>query len=360
MEKLNLPIITKPLPEPKCLSMDDYLKFVKLHLKYTFNKKAYQAWKKIIAVNVPFKISIFLFLIFSLMFGNMLSASFVDNAFAYCRINLEKSANQDILGLANDILKEQPENSLENEAVLKAISLVSLKDIKGYAFADNKNGRLDYLAIIDLADKFSMEVAGRTIEIEVKDENSLAKARMAALEKLLKESLGGDAKLKSIEILHSKIFFNEEKENREKLSSFTIMPGRVILSSNKILIRGFLKEGLKSGETIERFSEIVKKIRLQNGGLILLDNKNGDVTKFIQKIPEVQFTKAGFSFEQISPEKIKANLAVQVPKELSEEVEKQIQSLAEYEDLKIKKENDHKTDYIFILADFVCGREIFR
>ncbi len=54
MEKLNLPVFTKPLPEPKSLSMDDYLEFVKFHLKYTFDKKAYQEWKRMFAVNVPF------------------------------------------------------------------------------------------------------------------------------------------------------------------------------------------------------------------------------------------------------------------------------------------------------------------
>ncbi len=183
------------------------------------------------------------FLIFSLLFSNVLSASFVDNAIVYCKIDLQKSDNQDILlGLVNDILKEKSEGSLKNEAILKAISLVSIKDVKGYAFAGNKDGQLDYLVIVNLADKFSMEIAGKTIEIEVKDKDSLAKARMAALEKLLKESLGGDAKLKSIEILKNEIFFNEEKENLGKLSCFTIAPGRVILASNKILIRRFLKE----------------------------------------------------------------------------------------------------------------------
>ena len=30
--------------------MDDYLEFVNLHLKYTFNRKAYKQWKKIVAV----------------------------------------------------------------------------------------------------------------------------------------------------------------------------------------------------------------------------------------------------------------------------------------------------------------------
>jgi hypothetical protein len=56
MEKFKLPIIRQPLPQPKSLSMDDYLRFVTLHLKYTFNRKVYQQWKKLQAVNAPFSI----------------------------------------------------------------------------------------------------------------------------------------------------------------------------------------------------------------------------------------------------------------------------------------------------------------
>ena len=53
-KKLNLPIIKGAVPEAKQLSMDDYLKFVNLHLKYTFNRKANDRWKKMSMVNVPF------------------------------------------------------------------------------------------------------------------------------------------------------------------------------------------------------------------------------------------------------------------------------------------------------------------
>ena len=42
MKKLNFPIIRETLPEAKWLSMDDYLKFVNLHLKYTSDRKANQ------------------------------------------------------------------------------------------------------------------------------------------------------------------------------------------------------------------------------------------------------------------------------------------------------------------------------
>ena len=56
MKKLRLPIIKTPLAQPKTLSMDDYLKFVEFNLKYTFDKRAYKKWKKMLAVNVPFRI----------------------------------------------------------------------------------------------------------------------------------------------------------------------------------------------------------------------------------------------------------------------------------------------------------------
>lgn len=54
MAKLNLPVIERPLPAAKSLSMDAYLRFVSFNIKFTFNKKAYRNWKKISAVNVPF------------------------------------------------------------------------------------------------------------------------------------------------------------------------------------------------------------------------------------------------------------------------------------------------------------------
>ena len=56
MEKLKLPIIRGPFPAKKQLSMDDYLKFVNLHLKYTLNRKANKKWKRLLAVNVPFSL----------------------------------------------------------------------------------------------------------------------------------------------------------------------------------------------------------------------------------------------------------------------------------------------------------------
>jgi len=56
MRKLKLPILKGPLPEPKVLSMDDYLEFVEFNLKHNFDKKAYRKWKKMSAVNVPFRL----------------------------------------------------------------------------------------------------------------------------------------------------------------------------------------------------------------------------------------------------------------------------------------------------------------
>jgi len=54
MKKLNLPVIKEVMPEARWLSMDNYLKFVLFHLKYTFDEKANRKWKKMLAVNIPF------------------------------------------------------------------------------------------------------------------------------------------------------------------------------------------------------------------------------------------------------------------------------------------------------------------
>ncbi len=54
MEKLKFPIIRKPHPAPKTLSMDDYARFVSFNLKHAVNKKVYQQWKKDSGVNTAF------------------------------------------------------------------------------------------------------------------------------------------------------------------------------------------------------------------------------------------------------------------------------------------------------------------
>jgi len=55
-EMLKFPIIKGVLPGAKRLSMDDYLKFVALNLKYTTDKKASRKQKKLTAVPVPFSL----------------------------------------------------------------------------------------------------------------------------------------------------------------------------------------------------------------------------------------------------------------------------------------------------------------
>lgn len=54
MEELNFPVIKKPLPDAKWLSMEDYVKFVNFNLKYTLDRKANRKWKRFLAVKAPF------------------------------------------------------------------------------------------------------------------------------------------------------------------------------------------------------------------------------------------------------------------------------------------------------------------
>jgi len=54
MDKLNLPIIKKPISESKPLSMDKYLEFVNFNLRYTVDKEFSRRWKKMFFVNVRF------------------------------------------------------------------------------------------------------------------------------------------------------------------------------------------------------------------------------------------------------------------------------------------------------------------
>lgn len=56
MEEINLPIIKGSGPCAKWLSMDDYIKFINLHLRYTLDKKSARKQKKLAAVNVPFSL----------------------------------------------------------------------------------------------------------------------------------------------------------------------------------------------------------------------------------------------------------------------------------------------------------------
>jgi hypothetical protein len=55
-KKLNLPIIKGTFPNAKRLSMDDYVKFVVLNLKYTIDKRVVRKQKRLAAVNVAFSL----------------------------------------------------------------------------------------------------------------------------------------------------------------------------------------------------------------------------------------------------------------------------------------------------------------
>ncbi len=56
MKELDFPVIQSSFLDSKRLSMNEYLKFVLLNLKYTFDKKTYEVWKKRQAVKVPFSL----------------------------------------------------------------------------------------------------------------------------------------------------------------------------------------------------------------------------------------------------------------------------------------------------------------
>jgi hypothetical protein len=56
MDKLDLPIINEPIPEPKPLLMDEYLEFVIFNLKYTVDIDSSRNWKKMLFVNMPFSL----------------------------------------------------------------------------------------------------------------------------------------------------------------------------------------------------------------------------------------------------------------------------------------------------------------
>ena len=57
MKELKLPVIKDHVAPPsKILSMDEYVRFVQFNLENTLDKESYWKWKKIIAVNVPFRL----------------------------------------------------------------------------------------------------------------------------------------------------------------------------------------------------------------------------------------------------------------------------------------------------------------
>ena len=54
MDKLNLPILKAGIPLPRSLSMEDYIKFVTLNLKYTIDRKAVREQKRLAVINERF------------------------------------------------------------------------------------------------------------------------------------------------------------------------------------------------------------------------------------------------------------------------------------------------------------------
>lgn len=57
MDDLKLPIIKDLEIQKRVLSMDEYLEFVQFNLKHAFDKEAYAEWKKLRAVDVPFRLT---------------------------------------------------------------------------------------------------------------------------------------------------------------------------------------------------------------------------------------------------------------------------------------------------------------
>jgi hypothetical protein len=55
-EDLKLPVIKKAIPPAKRLSMNEYVKFVFLNLKYTLNKKKYKKAKKMLTMSRSFSL----------------------------------------------------------------------------------------------------------------------------------------------------------------------------------------------------------------------------------------------------------------------------------------------------------------
>lgn len=58
MQDLNLPIIKdgEDIYNKKTVSMDDYLKFVEFNLRHVIDIKMFEAQRRMLMVDVPFKI----------------------------------------------------------------------------------------------------------------------------------------------------------------------------------------------------------------------------------------------------------------------------------------------------------------
>ena len=57
MKKIKLPVSKTPIPDSKSLSMDEYLAFVQMHIKYTLNREEYEKQTEKERVFVPFKLN---------------------------------------------------------------------------------------------------------------------------------------------------------------------------------------------------------------------------------------------------------------------------------------------------------------
>lgn len=58
MENLNLPVVRGNFPAGRQLSMDDYLKFVTMLLKYSVDRKQTRRQKRFSSVNVMFSMNV--------------------------------------------------------------------------------------------------------------------------------------------------------------------------------------------------------------------------------------------------------------------------------------------------------------
>ena len=56
MDELNFPVFKEPLPEPRNLSMEEYLKFIDMCHSYFHNRQAEEYWREKRRVTVPFRL----------------------------------------------------------------------------------------------------------------------------------------------------------------------------------------------------------------------------------------------------------------------------------------------------------------
>ena len=92
MNDFNLPIIKETKIQKRILSMDEYLEFVMFNVEHTLDRDAYEKWKKMSIVDVPFSLSIIISFILSLINTDAtLSNLYDDNLCCELRITGNKS-----------------------------------------------------------------------------------------------------------------------------------------------------------------------------------------------------------------------------------------------------------------------------